>query len=276
MLKKRWYVGCVLLGMLAVGGGAQAQSAGPECSPGWSGGTSYFGVPNKVAYTIKVKSSHEQQLYNGSYVRSFSRTLQARASDGRTMQQMPQQCTRGEDGQPHLSYSVRVTDQKARTNLNWMVGNPWSMQEASLLHMNPPLPMKKLTPAEMEERRKLVTPQQPARSEYKNEDLGTKMIAGVEAHGQRFIRTIPMGEEGNDVPLVTTNETWTAKDLGIVVFAINDDPRSGKNTYEVEELTVGEPDAALFAPPEGYTIRDVTPVRDGVAATRIPAVGAQP
>jgi hypothetical protein len=46
-----------------------------------------------------------------------------------------------------------------------------------------------------------------------------------------------------------------------VLLCITDDPRQGKGTYEVEEVKLGEPDAALFAPPEGYAIHDVKPVR---------------
>ncbi len=279
MLKRRWVVACVVVGMLVAARGAQAQSGGPECSLGWGGGMTYYGVANKVAYTLTVKTSHEQQLLNGSYVRSFARTRQARASDGRTMQQMPQQCTRGEDGQPHLSYNVSVTDDKARTHLNWMVGNAWVSNEkvARLTHIQAPLPRKELTPAELEARRKaLAAMAPPPQNGYKVEELGTKTIAGMEATGRRTTRTIGIGEQGNELPLVITSETWTAKGLGIVLLAINEDPRSGKNIYEVEEITMGEPDAVLFAPPEGYVIRDVTPEREGVAVERIPAVGVQP
>lgn len=271
MLKRRWVVGYVVVGMLAAGGSAVAQSGGPECSLGWSGGMTYYGVANKVAYTLTVKSSHEQQLLNGSYVRTFSRTRQARASDGRTMNQMPQQCTRGEDGQPHLSYNVSVTDEKAGTHLNWMVGNEWMFNEkvARLTHMQAPLPRKELTAAELAARRKaMAAVRPPERNGFKTEDLGTKTIAGVEARGRRTTTTIGIGEQGNELPLVMTNETWTAKGLGIVMLAITEDPRYGKNTYEVEEITMGEPDAALFLPPEGYVIKEVKPEQEVVAVER--------
>jgi hypothetical protein len=101
--------------------------------------------------------------------------------------------------------------------------------------------------------------------EYKREDLGVRTIAGVEAHGTRTIQTIPPGDEGNELALVITHETWTAKDPGLVVMAIDDDPRRGRSTYEVEELTVGEPDAALFAAPPGYKVVDANPPVEGGA-----------
>jgi len=40
------------------------------------------------------------------------------------------------------------------------------------------------------------------------------------------------------------------------VMAIDDDPRRGRTTMEYEELSVGEPDASLFAPPAGYTVQE--------------------
>ncbi len=278
MLKRLWLVAWVGVGMLGAGCGARAQSGESACSLGFSGGSVYGGgvAGGKAAYTLMVKSSHEQQLLDGSYVRSFSRTRQARASDGRTMQQMSQRCTRGEDGQPHLSYFVTVYDPKTRTTLGWTVGNPVMPKEARLTHMPEPVrrePAKKLTPAE-EERRKAMLSLDTTRRESKTEDLGTRTIAGIEAHGTRMVRTVPVGEEGNELPIVLTSETWTAKEMGIVLLGIHDDPRSGKYTYEVEEITMGEPDAALFAPPEGYVIKEERPVREvGVVAA---SVGGQP
>jgi hypothetical protein len=45
-------------------------------------------------------------------------------------------------------------------------------------------------------------------------------------------------------------------------MAVKDDPRIGRSTFEIEELTVGEPDASLFAPPAGYKIVDPNPPAD--------------
>ncbi len=42
-------------------------------------------------------------------------------------------------------------------------------------------------------------------------------------------------------------------------MSIHDDPRTGRTTMEVEELSRTEPDPSLFAPPEGYTVEDATP-----------------
>jgi hypothetical protein len=86
------------------------------------------------------------------------------------------------------------------------------------------------------------------------EDLGRETIQGVEAHGHRYTTTTPVGEVGNDEPLVRTSEVWSAVDLGIAVREISDDPQSGKMTRELVNLSLTEPDPSTFQPPEGYEV----------------------
>ncbi len=81
-------------------------------------------------------------------------------------------------------------------------------------------------------------------------------MAGFEATGTRTIWTYPPGEQGNSIPLVVTTETWTSKE-GFWVKWVQDDPRRGKTTVELENVETGEPDASLFVPPAGYTLKDV-------------------
>ena len=42
--------------------------------------------------------------------------------------------------------------------------------------------------------------------------------------------------------------------MGLVLMAINDDPRRGRTTTEYEELNRGEPDPSLFTPPADYKV----------------------
>jgi hypothetical protein len=86
------------------------------------------------------------------------------------------------------------------------------------------------------------------------EDLGTTTIQGVEAHGYRTTTTIPAGEQGNDQPLVTTREVWLAPSFNRAVREVIDDPRMGKRTMELVNLTQSEPDLSVFQPPEGYEV----------------------
>ena len=86
------------------------------------------------------------------------------------------------------------------------------------------------------------------------EDLGTDTILGTEVKGTRITRTIPAGQIGNDVPLVTTSEIWSAPSLGLTLREITDSAQSGKSTREAVSLDLGEPDPSLFQPPEGYEV----------------------
>jgi hypothetical protein len=251
MRSLRWLaVAAVVVGTTVV---AAAQSSEPVCSLGNSGGLSYGGGFNKkTPYSLTAKSSFEQRLADGSYVRSYARIKLARDGEGRTMTQWPQGCYRGEDGQLKLKYNVNVYDPTTKSSLMWNV-SPGAEKVASGARSQDFTPNRP-TEAEMAERRKEMQLMRPSRSEFKTEDLGTKTIAGFETHGSRTTRTIPAGEEGNEVALVTVQETWTSKELGLTMLGISDDPRSGRRTYEVEEFTQGEPDASLFAPPEGYKV----------------------
>lgn len=90
------------------------------------------------------------------------------------------------------------------------------------------------------------------------ERLGTQIIEGVAAEGERSTTTIPEGEQGNDRPFHVTRETWTSPDLKIVVLQKSSDPRSGESVTKITNISRSEPDASLFQPPPDYTIVDET------------------
>jgi hypothetical protein len=96
-----------------------------------------------------------------------------------------------------------------------------------------------------------------ARDEVRTEDLGKQSLAGLLVKGTRTSTTIPLGEIGNDRPITITHEEWYSPDLKLVVRSEDNDPRSGKQTMELEGLTLGEPDPALFRVPVGVTVREM-------------------
>lgn len=95
----------------------------------------------------------------------------------------------------------------------------------------------------------------PIRPRPTKEDLGTAAIMGLEAHGTRMTFTTPVGEIGNDRPLVRSTETWTAPGLFLPLRQITNDPRTGTETREVVSLDLSEPPISTFQPPEGYEIQ---------------------
>jgi hypothetical protein len=89
------------------------------------------------------------------------------------------------------------------------------------------------------------------------ENLGTQSIAGVETFGTREAVVIPTGEIGNDSPITTKREFWYSPKLGLNMISVRDDPRFGMQRFELSDVTLGEPDPKLFAPPEGSKIIDL-------------------
>lgn len=89
------------------------------------------------------------------------------------------------------------------------------------------------------------------------EQLGKQIIEGVECEGERKVTTLPVGAIGNDRPIQTINETWYSKELRMIILSKRSDPRFGKSTYRVFNITRTEPDAALFQVPSDYTIREI-------------------
>jgi len=89
------------------------------------------------------------------------------------------------------------------------------------------------------------------------QSLGTQEIAGVEAIGTQEIEVIAKGAIGNDSPMLTKREYWYSPQLGLNVLSIREDPRFGTQRFELSAVTLGEPDAKLFAPPEGSKIIDL-------------------
>lgn len=87
-------------------------------------------------------------------------------------------------------------------------------------------------------------------------ELGTREFNGVKAEGKMRTYEIPAGEIGNRNPIVVSHETWYAPDLQITVHTKHSDPRSGENSYRLENLKREEPAPALFTVPSDYTVRD--------------------
>jgi hypothetical protein len=241
----------------ALAGSAGAQGAA-VCTVG---SRDYFnyGPLNQTGapFSATVKSTFEQKLPDGNSIRGFARSRQARDSLGKTMSEMVQSCTLGEDGQPHESLRVSVYNPVAKTDTIWEAGGA-DPKVARVYHRAQPAPSR--TPGEqakIREQRAAFQMYQPPLRESKTEDLGMKTINGVSAKGSRQVRTIPVGEEGNELPLEIVSETWQSQELGLLVLSSSDDPRSGRRTSELEELNRGEPDPALFMPPADYKVEEI-------------------
>jgi hypothetical protein len=84
--------------------------------------------------------------------------------------------------------------------------------------------------------------------------LGARQIQGLSVTGRRITQTIPVGEIGNDRPIVVTDEIWESDAPKLVVASKHADPRTGTVDYRLANVTLGEPAADLFTIPPGYTV----------------------
>ncbi len=90
------------------------------------------------------------------------------------------------------------------------------------------------------------------------EKLGTQIIDGILAEGQRQTMTIPEGSQGNDRDIHVVTEIWTSPDLHMVIYRKSTDPRSGDSIMHFTNLNRAEPDPQLFMVPVDYQVVDET------------------
>ena len=94
----------------------------------------------------------------------------------------------------------------------------------------------------------------------KVEQLGWKLIEGLQAEGSRTTITIPAGQIGNDRPIEIVDEQWRSPDLQVIVLSSHNDPRMGETVYSLVNVSRADPAASLFQVPPDYTLQDKGPV----------------
>ena len=88
---------------------------------------------------------------------------------------------------------------------------------------------------------------------------GTATVNGVLATHTQVTEVIPAGAIGNAQPITTTRTTYVSPDLKLPVEIKTVDPRFGTSDMELTNISTGEPSAALFTVPSGYTIKRAGP-----------------
>ena len=261
--------GCVTIAavsaLLVLGTIARAQSPIP-CALGVM---SYAGLGQQnitgAPYSAALRTSFEQKLPEGNAIRSSQIVHQARDSKGRTMNEAPIGCTHAEDGRLKAVLAVTVFDPTTKTIMNWQVDDMMSkVVHVNLMHEPSHKPPTAEEAAEQMKRSQMAARTQK-NDQVQIESLGSKTVAGVQVEGVRRVRTIPAGEEGNDLPMEVIDERWSSKALGLTLLRIDDDPRRGRTTVEFEDLSLNEPDPAVFAAPAGYKIVEQHQVETTVA-----------
>ena len=97
-----------------------------------------------------------------------------------------------------------------------------------------------------------------ARSRAHTEPLGEMNIEGLIARGTRTVRSIPVGQVGNDKRLEIVQEEWYAPEIQEVILREIRDPRQGDTVFRLTNIQIGEPPANLFEIPSDYTTGETT------------------
>jgi hypothetical protein len=94
----------------------------------------------------------------------------------------------------------------------------------------------------------------------RTENLGARIIDGLETVGTRTTTTLDPGTIGNDKPVVNNTETWRAEQLAINLVSIRKGPLIGTQTFTITDLNAAPPDPQFFQLPAGFPVRDLRTV----------------
>jgi hypothetical protein len=89
------------------------------------------------------------------------------------------------------------------------------------------------------------------------DDLGEQNMQGITVHGCRVTNRVT--ESGNPdfpVPYSIVDETWVAADLGVAILHTHTDRDTVDLIERLDNITQGEPDIAMFTPPENFRVYD--------------------
>jgi hypothetical protein len=92
--------------------------------------------------------------------------------------------------------------------------------------------------------------------DVEREALGTQVIEGVQAEGERTTLTLPAGQAGNTLPIRIVSERWYSPDLQAEVLTRHSDPRFGETVYRLTNIQRAEPSHSMFEVPSDYTVTE--------------------
>jgi hypothetical protein len=217
-------------------------------------------------FSATVQTTHTQKFPDGNIIYGEIITHYYRDSIGRIHDESTGPCSMvlvGEsqkhllDGRFQAPISVTVSDPTNHTRTNWVIngGFPIGGDETAQIFHNRPLsiPPPVITP---EQRTRTELMRQYQKNYTHTEKLPDGKIAGVSCEHRRSVTTTPAGEQGNELPMESTNEECIAHDIGVTILRVTDSPLSGHTETRFIEFTPGEPDPSVFNPPPGYTIKE--------------------
>jgi predicted secreted protein len=222
------------------GPGGPGRGAGPRAGFGGHGRKLVTGEP----YSADVTNTVTKTLPDSNVIQHVTTGHVARDSEGRTYSQ--ETVTGGMLGQKGPKTFTFISDPVAGYSYVLNADTKTAIRRA----IHTPEANSNWTPGTHEGKTR------PANPNVVVTDLGTQIINGVSATGKRTTHTIPAGQMGNTLPIVSTSESWFSPDLKVMVSSKHTDPREGDSVYALTNISRSEPSASLFTVPSDYTIKD--------------------
>jgi len=213
----------------------------------------------KSPYSAEAVSESIQTLYDGNRIVQKTSAKQYRDSEGRERREegSPMNAIFITDPVAKLSYTLHP-DSKTAEKMAFGGANVTSpigfTRAARFVTTTPPPNVTIAAPGNVAFA--MATRIDTTSTAAKEEDLGTRMIEGVQAKGTRSTMTIPAGEIGNDRAIDIVDERWYSPDLQLTVLTRHADPRMGETTFKLTSIQRLEQVRSLFEIPPGYTIHE--------------------
>ncbi len=136
--------------------------------------------------------------------------------------------------------------------------------KAEVGKMNLPVPQPAMAARTMMIHGAMVAPNQPMqsmlhfadRNNAKVDQLGKRVIEGLECSGVKTTITLAAGAIGNERPIDTIQEAWTSPELQTVVQTRRSDPRTGETNFKLTNVRRAEPLKTLFEVPSDYKMEE--------------------
>src|SRR5262249_16683974 len=178
-------------------------------------------------YCATRESETKQTLGDGTHIILRSKNKVCRDSLGRIRNESFESKSNGQvseeptvitinDPIEHVFYRLDIKRRLATRT----VQNPLPAASRSQAPVLPPSPVK--APA--------------FQSRTLEESLGTQQIEGLLVQGHRGTITHPIGEFGNDKPMVMVDEQWVSSELGEVILLKRTDPRYGDSVIRLTDV----------------------------------------
>lgn len=189
-------------------------------------------------FSAEMLIEDTKRLYDGSTVTKTTKGAFYRDSAGRTRREQPFEMVGGFSiGKPQTL--VFINDFAQKTQYFFDLDN----KIARKIGIGPNGPPR----------------DEPQPPDAKSDSLGTKTIEGISVEGTRITNEIPVGQIGNDKPILVVTENWYSPELQLIVMSRHLDPLSGEHIFRLVNIRRAEPAASLFAVPAGFEIQNPPP-----------------